>query len=108
MAGPKPGTSGTGEKASPLYVVVEESIGNNIFKWVKFLLYFCLFGYLALVVITVAVETSGILKKVGSTQANEAQPQNHWQAHPYTVSSHDTGTSKQNPNSTQDYETLTS
>lgn len=76
IAGPKAGSAGTGEKASPLYVVVEESLGSNIFKWVKFLLYFGLFGYLALVTITVAVETSGILKKVGSSQANEAQPQN--------------------------------
>ena len=76
IAGPKSGSTGTGEKASPLYVVVEESFGSNIFKWVKLLLYFGLFGYLALVVVTVAVETSGILKKVGASQANEAQPQN--------------------------------
>ena len=76
VAGAKAGATGTGEKATPLYVVVEESFGSNVFKWVKFLLYFGLFGYLALVVITVAVETSGILKKVGASQANEAQPQN--------------------------------
>lgn len=76
IAGPKAGSSGTGDKASPLYVVVEESFASNIFKWVKFLLYFCLTGYLAMVVVAVAVETSGILKKVGSTQANQAQPQN--------------------------------
>lgn len=76
IAGAKVGTTGTGDKASPLYVVVEESTGANIFKWVKFALYFCLSGYLALVVITLAVETSGILKKVGSSPANEAQPQN--------------------------------
>ena len=67
--------SGTGDKAAPLYVVVEESMGGTIFKWVKFLLYFGLAGYFALVVITVAVEASGVLKKVGASQANEAQPE---------------------------------
>ena len=75
IAGAKPGVSGTGEKASPLYVVVEESLGSSIFKWVKFLFYFGLFGYMALVVVTLAVETSGILKKVGGSQTNEAQPE---------------------------------
>lgn len=75
VAGTKGGISGTGDKASPLYVVVEESIGASIFKWVKFLVYFGLVGYMALVVLTLAVETSGILKKVGGSQANEAQPQ---------------------------------
>ena len=76
VAGAKIGTSGTGEKASPLYVVVEETTGSNIFKWVKFVLYFALTGYVALMVLTLAVETSGILKKVGSSPVNEAQPQN--------------------------------
>lgn len=76
MAGPKIGSSGTGEKASPLYVVVEESIGSNVFKWAKLLLYFGLFGYLSLVMVTVAVETSGVLKKVGLSTPNQAQPQN--------------------------------
>ena len=76
IAGAKVGTSGTGDKASPLYVVVEESTGASVFKWVKFVVYFALFGYLSLIVVTLAVETSGILKKVGSSPANEAQPQN--------------------------------
>lgn len=75
IAGAKPGVSGTGDKASPLYVVVEESLGSSIFKWVKFLVYFGLIGYMALVVLTLAVETSGILKKVGASQTNEAQPE---------------------------------
>ena len=76
IAGPKAGASGTGDKASPLYVVVEESLASNIFKWIKFLLYFCLFGYLAMMVLAFAVETLGIVKKVGGTKANEAQPEN--------------------------------
>ena len=75
MARGKDGAAGAGVKESPLYVVVEESLGGTIFKWVKFLFYFGLVAYLSLVVITVAVETTGILKKVGGTQNNEAQPQ---------------------------------
>ena len=71
----KSGSSGTGAKESPLYVVVEESMGGAIFKWAKFLLYFGLITYFSLVLITVAVETTGVLKKVGGIQNNEAQPQ---------------------------------
>ena len=71
----KSGSTGTGAKESPLYVVVEESIGGTIFKWAKFLLYFGLITYFSLVLITVAVETTGVLKKVGGVQNNEAQPQ---------------------------------
>ncbi len=74
MARGKDSAAGAGVKESPLYVVVEESLGGTIFKWVKFLFYFGLVAYLSLVVITVLVETTGILKKVGGSQ-NEAQPQ---------------------------------
>ena len=68
-------TQGNGAKDSPLYVVVEESVGGTIFKWAKFLFYFGLAAYCSLVIITVAIETTGLLKKVGSTQNNEAQAQ---------------------------------
>ncbi|KAL8630813.1 hypothetical protein Q9189_003482 [Teloschistes chrysophthalmus] len=71
----KAGAAGTGAKDSPLYVVVDESVGASIFKWVKFLFYFGLIGYFSLVFTTIAVESSGILKKVGSLQSTEAQPQ---------------------------------
>ena len=76
IAGAKPGTSGSGDKASPLYVVVEESMGSTIFKWVKFIAGLGLMGYVLMVLVALAVETSGVLKKVGSSGANEAQPQN--------------------------------
>lgn len=75
MARGKAGPTGSGAKDSPLYVVVEESVGGTIFKWAKFLFYFGLAAYCSLVVITVAIETTGLLKKVGGTQNNEAQPQ---------------------------------
>lgn len=74
IAGGKAG--GTGDKASPLYVVVEESNSAFIFKWVKFIFYFALSAYLSVVLITLAVEMSGILRKVGTSPGNEAQPQN--------------------------------
>ena len=75
VTGGKNGAAGTGAKDAPLYVVVEESVGSSIFKWVKFIFYFCLVGYFTLVIVTVAVETSGILKKVGGMSGNEAQAQ---------------------------------
>lgn len=71
----KSGSTGTGAKDSPLYVVVDESIGASVFKWVKFIFYWGLVAYLVLIVFTFAVEATGVIKKVGSTQNNEAQPQ---------------------------------
>ena len=74
-AGAKVGGSGTGEKATPLYVVIDESVGSSIFKWVKFGLTFLLIGYFSLVMIQLAVDATGVLKKVGYGASNEAQPQ---------------------------------
>lgn len=68
------GGAGTGAKESPLYVVVEESLGGTIFKWAKFLLYFGLITYFSLVFVTLVIETTGILKKVQGMTNNEAQP----------------------------------
>jgi ATP-dependent metalloprotease len=67
--------SGTGAKESPLYVVVEESLGSSVFRWVKFFLYFGFFAYMSLVLITILVETTGLIKNVRGTQTNEATPQ---------------------------------
>lgn len=67
--------TGTGAKDSPLYVVVEESLGSAVFRWVKFLLYFGFFTYMSLVLVTILVETTGVLKNVRGTQNNEATPQ---------------------------------
>ncbi|KAJ9666642.1 i-AAA protease yme1 [Coniosporium apollinis] len=67
--------NGSGGKESPLYVVVEESTGSTIFKWVKFFVYFGLITYFSLVVLTLIVEASGMLKKVGGTQNAEARPE---------------------------------
>ena len=66
---------GSGAKAEPLYVVVDESTGSQIFKWVKFFLYFGLIGYCALVFFTLVVEATGVLKKVGGGRDTEAKPE---------------------------------
>ncbi|KAJ6264349.1 nucleolin [Drechslerella dactyloides] len=62
-----------GERDKPLYVVVEETLGGTIFKWAKFLLYFAVIIYFTLVVMTVFIEATGVLKRVGSNPPNEAQ-----------------------------------
>ncbi|OBT65490.1 hypothetical protein VE03_05020 [Pseudogymnoascus sp. 23342-1-I1] len=65
---------GSGAKESPLYVVVEETIGSVIFKWVKLVLYFALFTYVCFALITVLVESLGMFKKVGNAKTdNEAK-----------------------------------
>ncbi|KFY48065.1 hypothetical protein V495_01643 [Pseudogymnoascus sp. VKM F-4514 (FW-929)] len=65
---------GNGAKESPLYVVVEETIGSVVFKWVKLMLYFALFTYVCFALITVLVESLGMFKKVGNAKTdNEAK-----------------------------------
>lgn len=66
--------TGNGAKESPLYVVVEETIGSVIFKWVKLMLYFALFTYVCFALLTVLIESLGMLKKVGNAKTdNEAK-----------------------------------
>lgn len=67
-------TSGTGAKEAPLYVVVEESRGAIIFRWVKMLIYAGISIYVALIVLSLIVEMTGSLR-TRATQNNEVQPQ---------------------------------
>ncbi|KAI9708003.1 MAG: ATP-dependent zinc metalloprotease FTSH 4, mitochondrial [Bogoriella megaspora] len=67
--------SGSGEKGSPLYVVVDESMGSTIFKWFKFILWFGLLTYLSLVAITLVVDATSMVKKIGGAQNAEARPE---------------------------------
>ncbi|KKK14712.1 hypothetical protein P175DRAFT_0560179 [Aspergillus ochraceoroseus IBT 24754] len=67
--------TGTGAKEAPLYVIVEESFGSAVFRWVKFLFYFAFFTYMSLVLVTILVETTGVLKNIKGPANNEAQPQ---------------------------------
>ncbi|KAK0107982.1 hypothetical protein ONS96_003762 [Cadophora gregata f. sp. sojae] len=61
-----------GSNQGPLHVVVEETIGGTIFKWVKFILYFGLFTYLSLIIVAMVIETFQTFKKVGKND-NEAK-----------------------------------
>ncbi|KAJ5544943.1 ATPase AAA-type core [Penicillium sp. DV-2018c] len=65
--------NGTGAKDAPLYVVVDESLGSTVFRWVKFFLIFGFFTYISLVTVTILVETTGVLKNVRGAQDKEAQ-----------------------------------
>ncbi|KAF2276723.1 ATP-dependent metallopeptidase Hfl [Westerdykella ornata] len=67
--------AGSGVKNDPLYVVVEESMWSTFFKWFRWLLGFALAAYVALVLITLFVETSGVLKKVGGATSAEVRPE---------------------------------
>lgn len=66
---------GTGAKEAPLHVVVEESFGSAVFRWVKFLFYFGFLTYMSLILVAILVETTGVLKNIKGPQNNEAQPQ---------------------------------
>ncbi|KAH7396624.1 peptidase family M41-domain-containing protein [Phaeosphaeria sp. MPI-PUGE-AT-0046c] len=66
---------GSGGKSDPVYVVVEESMMSNIFKWVRWMAGFALAAYVSLILITLFVESSGILKKVGGATSAEVRPE---------------------------------
>jgi len=67
--------SGNGSTSEPIYVVVDESWGAYIFKWVKFGLVFGISCYVLLVVLSLVVETLGIMKKAGGSQNAETKPE---------------------------------
>ncbi|PSN73766.1 intermembrane space AAA protease-like protein IAP-1 [Corynespora cassiicola Philippines] len=67
--------SGSGQKSDPLYVVVEESMMSSVFKWARWLLGFGLAAYVALILVTIFIETSGVLKKVGGGTSAEVRPE---------------------------------
>ncbi|KAK6520372.1 hypothetical protein TWF506_000644 [Arthrobotrys conoides] len=62
-----------GDRDNPLFVVVDETIGGTVFKWAKFLLTSAVMIYFVLVVMTVFIEATGVLKRVGGNPPNEAQ-----------------------------------
>lgn len=69
----KAGTSTTGDRNSPLYVVIDESMGSFIFKWVRFTMIFILVAYSVLVSLQLAIDATGLMRKVAVGGANEAQ-----------------------------------
>ena len=68
-------TSGTGAKDAPLYVIVDESTGARIFRWVRMLIYAALTAYGVFIMVSLAVELTGSLR-TRAAQNNEVQPQN--------------------------------
>ncbi|KAI0856874.1 peptidase family M41-domain-containing protein [Xylaria cubensis] len=63
----------SGTKDGPLHVVVDETVGNSVFRWVKFLLWFALVTYLVLVVITMVIEGMSVLKRPGGKVDSEVK-----------------------------------
>lgn len=63
----------TGTKDGPLHVVVDDTVGNTVFRWVKFLLWFALVTYLTLVVITMAIEGMSVFKRPGGKVDSEVK-----------------------------------
>ncbi|KAI1492422.1 peptidase family M41-domain-containing protein [Biscogniauxia mediterranea] len=63
----------TGAKDGPLHVVVDETVGGSIFRWVKFILWFCLFTYLSLVIVTMLIEGMSVLKRPNAKVNSEAK-----------------------------------
>ena len=74
-AGAKASGPATGDKSSPLYVVVDEPLGSTIFKWFKFSVSFLLIGYLVMIGLQLAIDSTGVMRRVGYGTANEAQSQ---------------------------------
>jgi len=66
---------GSGARNEPLYVVVDESWGAYIFKWVKFIVIFGATMYVVLVLITLALDATGVIRKVTGAQNAEAKPE---------------------------------
>ncbi|KAF2400935.1 ATP-dependent metallopeptidase Hfl [Trichodelitschia bisporula] len=65
----------TGARGSPIHVVVEETVGSHLFKWVKFCFWYIFAGWAFYVIVSFLIESTGILKRV-STQTNaEAKPE---------------------------------
>lgn len=65
--------SGSGAQASPLHVVVQESLGSQIFRWIKFLFWFVAFVYMSMIIITMLFESTQVLKKMGGKNDSEAK-----------------------------------
>jgi ATP-dependent metalloprotease len=67
--------SGSGVKDSPLYVVVEESLGAAIFRWIRFFLWFGFAAWVVYILTTMVFEAGGMLRKVGGQVSMEAKPE---------------------------------
>jgi len=72
----KQGTgAGDGSSAGPIHVVVEESRGALLWKVARFILIYGAVTYGALILITLAFETTGMFRKVAGTNNTEVKPE---------------------------------
>lgn len=65
--------SGVGTREGPLHVVVDESLGGIVFRWFKFLLWFCFFTYISLVMVSFLIEGLNLFKRPGSKADSEVR-----------------------------------
>ncbi|KAK5656235.1 hypothetical protein OQA88_4996 [Cercophora sp. LCS_1] len=69
-------TKGSGP-GGPLHVVVDETFGTTFFRWVKFILWFCLCSYLCLCIIAMLVEAISSFRRPGQKgDFNEVKAEN--------------------------------
>ncbi|KAF3766415.1 ATP-dependent metallopeptidase Hfl [Cryphonectria parasitica EP155] len=57
-------------KDGRIHVLVDESLGSTIFKWVRFLLIFGFVCYLSLIVVSMLVESLNSIKRTGTARAD--------------------------------------
>lgn len=65
--------SASGGREAPLYVVVEETIGSKVLKWVKFVAYFALFTYISVIIVTMLIDSLQVVRKAGGKADHEAK-----------------------------------
>ena len=74
-AKPRVQKGSSGAKDSPIYVVVDESLSEKIFKYLRFFFSAGITIYLVFVMLQFALETTSILRRGGPGGGNEAQSQ---------------------------------
>lgn len=67
--------SGSGAKDSPLYVIVDESRGSSILKWIRFAFWAGVCGYVIFVLLAILADAGGMMRRVTSHSHAEAKPE---------------------------------
>lgn len=71
----RPNSNDTGGRNSPMHVVVDESRGMKMFKILRFFTIFGAVAYASMVLLNLAIESTGVFKKIGGTQNAEVKPE---------------------------------
>ena len=61
-----------GASQGPLHVRIDETVGALVFKWVKFVAWFCFFAYLSFIVVTMIIDSFSLMPK---RSGNRGQPE---------------------------------